>query len=850
MHTELLTVLDREHRQHIGARETAKAARKECDRLVGECERLGKERDEMRMELQGVSENKHESTMAQAGKVLEENTRMQIEEEGTVEKLREEVEKYARECDRLRTENSVLDSSLREAHAHIIQLQEMQQQRQDGERVSGGDIPELAQGQGQEEDGGRRATIEYMDDRLEKVKADFARQLELRMAVVLQEVQEHKAARESAEGMLRKLTTTEIKQSLSSPTPTCIDYDNEDGKDDKSKPGPIRRTSDNVTLVGSPPLPQPLQSKFETSFKTELKEYEDIDMNMNTNEDVNKTTNGKASVTTPSISPAGCNGNDILTCRDPVVGSGAAGDYVSKISRLQSSRSPIDIVEIEDREETARSCSPMRDPRAVRVASPLSSSSDSLAKSTMPQVTNGNDDVSAIPGLVNGKDHARTGRPGAATTTGINKPPLAISIPHPLPNRLPPLSSHPHQQRHRPEPPSSRRSFPGYSAKSTKRPRSRSPASPRGRNGEGLDSSPRVKRLRAGHEREQGRGVSTATPVSPRLPLPPPLVPPPLPPPPPPPASTSGLSPSPPPMASLTPTSMNQHKRQRQQSSWYAYSYSGGTGPVPSSTPLPPPPPLFNSESESGSGRRGQAFKRSAPELANDEKENGSLTETDTGKYQVCRYGWQQHVSSPDPTTTNSNMTKNGVADVGTKSGSEKLGGGEEPHEEQQQQRPRSRTKIEDSVPPTKLTRPGSAARSSSSASSTSPPLSSLSGEVVKSPTTTTTARCKPASGASRSAGGGGGFKVGINHMDLLYETKGEKMICRMCRTPNLKDPQTPNKVPTTFPIKAGWPELIGHCQKAHPKSFEDLEKLSPAQVAELRQRMTSSKSSIFVLPY
>jgi hypothetical protein len=54
--------------------------------------------------------------------------------------------------------------------------------------------------------------------------------------------------------------------------------------------------------------------------------------------------------------------------------------------------------------------------------------------------------------------------------------------------------------------------------------------------------------------------------------------------------------------------------------------------------------------------------------------------------------------------------------------------------------------------------------------------------------------------------------------------------------------------VPRKFPVKASWAELIGHCQEAHPRSCEELEKLSPSQVAELRQRMASSKSPGFML--
>ncbi|GLB33177.1 hypothetical protein LshimejAT787_0100620 [Lyophyllum shimeji] len=87
--------------------------------------------------------------------------------------------------------------------------------------------------------------------------------------------------------------------------------------------------------------------------------------------------------------------------------------------------------------------------------------------------------------------------------------------------------------------------------------------------------------------------------------------------------------------------------------------------------------------------------------------------------------------------------------------------------------------------------------------------------------------------------------KIGINHMDLLYEMKGGQLICRMCRSTDNGEAGTK---PMVFPAKASWPELVGHCQMAHPKSCEDLERLSPSQVAELRQRLTSSKMTGLVL--
>ncbi|KAF9460941.1 hypothetical protein BDZ94DRAFT_1323669 [Collybia nuda] len=88
--------------------------------------------------------------------------------------------------------------------------------------------------------------------------------------------------------------------------------------------------------------------------------------------------------------------------------------------------------------------------------------------------------------------------------------------------------------------------------------------------------------------------------------------------------------------------------------------------------------------------------------------------------------------------------------------------------------------------------------------------------------------------------------KIGINHMDLLYETRGDKMICRMCRShPKGTEKLTP---PMTFSTKASWSELVGHCKTEHPKDCGELERLSASQIGELRQRMASSSSAGFML--
>jgi hypothetical protein len=45
-----------------------------------------------------------------------------------------------------------------------------------------------------------------------------------------------------------------------------------------------------------------------------------------------------------------------------------------------------------------------------------------------------------------------------------------------------------------------------------------------------------------------------------------------------------------------------------------------------------------------------------------------------------------------------------------------------------------------------------------------------------------------------------------------------------------------------TFPTNASWATLIGHCESEHLGACEELEKLSPSQVVELRQRVKGMK--------
>ncbi|KAJ7250426.1 hypothetical protein C8J57DRAFT_684456 [Mycena rebaudengoi] len=73
--------------------------------------------------------------------------------------------------------------------------------------------------------------------------------------------------------------------------------------------------------------------------------------------------------------------------------------------------------------------------------------------------------------------------------------------------------------------------------------------------------------------------------------------------------------------------------------------------------------------------------------------------------------------------------------------------------------------------------------------------------------------------------------KLGIKHLDLLYEARGKTMHCRRC--------------PRTFPATAAWAELLGHVQTEHADACAALETLSPGQVVEQlhRQRYLGSKT-------
>ena len=174
MHAELVTVLETEHKQHLSGREM-------FAQLKHEHEVVRAENAELHAANEGL---KTAVSTAQAD----------------VEALRAEVERYAGMCQKLRVENTGLVEGLRGQRT-----QQMKMQREGAMDV---------------EEEGRRATKEYMDDRLERMKHEFAKQLDVQMAAVMREVQDQKMAREQAERMvmdMRQVRGRPRALSISSP---------------------------------------------------------------------------------------------------------------------------------------------------------------------------------------------------------------------------------------------------------------------------------------------------------------------------------------------------------------------------------------------------------------------------------------------------------------------------------------------------------------------------------------------------------------------------------------------------------------------------------------------------------
>ena len=113
--------------------------------------------------------------------------------------------------------------------------------------------------------------------------------------------------------------------------------------------------------------------------------------------------------------------------------------------------------------------------------------------------------------------------------------------------------------------------------------------------------------------------------------------------------------------------------------------------------------------------------------------------------------------------------------------------------------------------------------------------------------------------------------QLGISHLDLLYksDTKGEMTcwsclcvclffpmqhetktdhvyILRMRKRDGARDAKSAKLIVVKkFSSASTWTELIGHYQSEHPKTCRDLERMTPSQVAEMKQRMVAGDRSM-----
>ncbi|RPD55138.1 hypothetical protein L226DRAFT_574847 [Lentinus tigrinus ALCF2SS1-7] len=79
---------------------------------------------------------------------------------------------------------------------------------------------------------------------------------------------------------------------------------------------------------------------------------------------------------------------------------------------------------------------------------------------------------------------------------------------------------------------------------------------------------------------------------------------------------------------------------------------------------------------------------------------------------------------------------------------------------------------------------------------------------------------------------------LSVAHLSLMYETRRDKLYCRVCVARSKKF-STP---PTIFPENAGWNVLKGHYENEHPVSCGKLIVMSPEQIREKKAENESKK--------
>ncbi|KAF8495125.1 hypothetical protein F5888DRAFT_580533 [Russula emetica] len=82
--------------------------------------------------------------------------------------------------------------------------------------------------------------------------------------------------------------------------------------------------------------------------------------------------------------------------------------------------------------------------------------------------------------------------------------------------------------------------------------------------------------------------------------------------------------------------------------------------------------------------------------------------------------------------------------------------------------------------------------------------------------------------------------KIGIQHIQLVYETVGETLQCRMCLLRKRElDEDTPVAM---YSVSASYSELVGHCEEEHEAALDALACMTPSDIAEMQQRMQSAR--------
>ncbi|KAH9962449.1 hypothetical protein BC827DRAFT_1198758 [Russula dissimulans] len=81
--------------------------------------------------------------------------------------------------------------------------------------------------------------------------------------------------------------------------------------------------------------------------------------------------------------------------------------------------------------------------------------------------------------------------------------------------------------------------------------------------------------------------------------------------------------------------------------------------------------------------------------------------------------------------------------------------------------------------------------------------------------------------------------KIGTEHIQLVYETVGETLQCRMCML--RKRELDEDMQVATYPAQATYEELVGHCEQEHDAALDALASMTPADIMEMHQLMLAS---------